>query len=61
MHDEVAYMLPAKVMAMTVIDLLWGEAEAAASIVRARTPLMTKEEYLALMRSLFSESVFPTN
>lgn len=56
---EVAYILPAKVMAMTIIDLLWEKAEIAASIVREHTPLMTKDEYLALMRSLFSESTFP--
>ena len=57
--DEVAYILPAKVMAMTVIDLLWGEAETAADIVRTNTPVMTKDEYLAFMRSMNSESLFP--
>jgi len=59
--EEVAYILPAKVMAMTVIDLLWGEAETAVRVIRDHTPLMTKQEYLAFMRSLFSESVFPTS
>ena len=57
--DEVAYILPAKVMAMTVIDLLWGEAAIAADIVRNHTPVLTKEEYLAFMRGMNSESVFP--
>ncbi|MFH1929743.1 MAG: amidohydrolase, partial [Chloroflexota bacterium] len=58
--DEVAYILPAKVMAMTVIDLLWGEAATAADIVRTNTPVMTKDEYLAFMRSMNSESLFPS-
>ena len=57
--EEAAYILPAKAMAMTVVDLLWNGAETAASMARDHAPLMTKEEYLALMRSLFSESTFP--
>ncbi len=57
--DEIAYILLAKVMAMTVIDLLWGEAEVAAGILRNHTPGMTKDEYLAFMRGMYSESLFP--
>jgi len=57
--DEIAYILPAKVMAMTVIDLLWREAETAADILRSHTAVMTKKEYLSLMRGMNSESLFP--
>lgn len=43
-----AYVAPAKLMAMTVIDLLAEGAEAALEIKKVCPPLMTKEEYLAL-------------
>ncbi|MBO7763178.1 MAG: amidohydrolase [Clostridia bacterium] len=42
-----AYVLPAKLMAMTVIDLLADGAEGALAIKREFIPKMTKEEYLA--------------
>ena len=58
--NEVAYILPAKVMAMTVIDLLWEHARIAENILDDYSPLMTKEEYLSFMRNLFGESVFPS-
>ena len=58
--EDIAYVLPAKIMAMTAIDLLFGGAETAAHIMQAHAPLMTKEEYLTFMRSLFSETLFPT-
>ncbi len=45
-----AYVLPAKLMAMTVIDLLAGGAAQAHQILDDFTPQMTKDEYLAFMR-----------
>jgi amidohydrolase len=45
-----AYILPAKLMAMTVIDLLAGNAETAREILDTTTPPMTKDEYLTFMR-----------
>jgi metal-dependent amidase/aminoacylase/carboxypeptidase family protein len=45
-----AYILPAKLMAMTVIDLLAGGAGGARAILDAYTPAMTKDEYLTFMR-----------
>lgn len=45
-----AYILPAKLMAMTVIDLLATDASRARSIIDGFEPLMTKEEYLTFMR-----------
>lgn len=55
---EAAYLGPAKLMAMTVIDLLYGEAELARDVLAKAKPLMTKEEYLSFMRRVFSEEVF---
>jgi amidohydrolase len=49
---EMAYVMPAKAMAMTVIDLLYGGAKEALCIRDAFTPLFTKESYLELLRSL---------
>lgn len=43
---EMAYVLPAKAMAMTVIDLLWNDAEEAKRIKATTTPKMSKESYL---------------
>lgn len=45
-----AYVLPAKLMAMTVIDLLAGGATTAKHILDSTKPLMTKDEYLTFMR-----------
>ena len=44
---QAAYIQPAKLMAMTVIDLLADGAEGALAIKRDFIPKMTKEEYLA--------------
>ncbi len=56
--EEIAYVLLAKVLAMTVIDLLWDNAAAAKGMVEHHVPRMTKEEYLGLLRGLFRESTF---
>ncbi len=56
--EEIAYILLAKAMAMTVVDLLWGNAGTAKGILGAYTPKMTKEEYLELLRGLFQEQEF---
>ena len=52
---EAAYIKTAQAMAMTVIDLLYGEAEAAQEIIVAEKPLLTKEEYLSFLDSFSSE------
>lgn len=57
--NEVAHILPAKVMAMTVIDLLWGRAAMATDVIRNHVSVMTKEEYLTFMLEMCGESVFP--
>ena len=43
---ELAYIIPAKCLAMTVIDLLYNGAEIGRVIKDDFTPLMTKEQYL---------------
>jgi amidohydrolase len=48
-----AYVTPAKLLAMTAIDLLWGEAAAARAVLDAFEPAMTKDAYLAMQRGLF--------
>jgi amidohydrolase len=47
------YVTPAKLLAMTAIDLLYGDAAPASEILAAFEPAMTKEAYLAFQRGLF--------
>lgn len=51
---EAACILPAKLMAMTVIDLLSEGASAARRIQQSFRPVFTKTEYLALLDKYFS-------
>lgn len=53
-----AYVLPAKLMAMTVIDLLAAGAQGATKILDDYEPLMSKDEYLEFMRSNAREELF---
>jgi amidohydrolase len=46
---ELAFILPAKVMAMTVIDLLSRGAETARRVKSSYTPKMSKQDYLNFM------------
>ena len=55
---EAAYLGPAKMMAMTVVDLLCDDAATGKDVIAKHKPLMTKEQYLAFMRSLFRETVY---
>ncbi len=50
---DAACIIPAKIMAMTVIDLLSGQAEQAQTILKDFTPLLTKEEYIQLINSYY--------
>jgi len=49
---EAAVIYPAKVMAMTVIDLLFGGAEEAKRVIREFKPEMTTDEYLAFLQKV---------
>ncbi|HEY3912773.1 MAG TPA: amidohydrolase [Stellaceae bacterium] len=52
-EPEHAYLTPAKLLAMTAIDLLHGDAAPAKQIVAGFEPVMTKDSYLAFERGLF--------
>jgi hypothetical protein len=50
-----AYLTPAKLLAMTAIDLLYDEAAQARQIIGDFKPAMSKSEYLAFARGLFKK------
>ena len=47
--EELAYIIPAKAMAMTLIDLLYDDAKTAKNIIKGFTPKFTKDSYLDFM------------
>jgi len=51
---EMACVIPAKVMAMTVIDLLGNKASLARKVLAEFKPAMTREQHDAYLRSLWS-------
>jgi amidohydrolase len=55
---EQAVLAPAKAMAMSVIDLLAGDAAHAKEVLAKSPPTMTKAQYLALQDSRFVEEVY---
>jgi amidohydrolase len=55
---ELGLIIPAKAMAMTVIDLLADGAAKGKEILAKSTPPFTKEKYLALMESLLKEEEY---
>lgn len=52
---DMAYIVPAKAMAMTVIDLLYDDAALGLEIKEEFKPTMTKESYLAMWESLLGD------
>lgn len=50
--EETAYIMPAKAMALTVIDLLYNDSENANKILENFEATMTKEEYLEFLESV---------
>jgi amidohydrolase len=55
---ETAAVIPAKLMAMTIIDLLANGAETGKKVIAEHTPAMTKQQYLELLRGLESERTY---
>ena len=49
--EEYAYLMPAKSLALTVVDLLYDNAKKGKEILEDFKPAMTKEEYLKFMES----------
>jgi metal-dependent amidase/aminoacylase/carboxypeptidase family protein len=52
------YLTPAKLLAMTAIDLLYDDAAAARDILAKFAPAMTKEAYLAFQRGLYRTETY---
>jgi hypothetical protein len=50
-----AYLTPAKLLAMTAIDLLYDDGARAREIIGEFRPAMTKDEYLSFARGLFKK------
>ncbi|MBP2028750.1 metal-dependent amidase/aminoacylase/carboxypeptidase family protein [Acetoanaerobium pronyense] len=59
--EEKAYIIPAKAMALTVVDLLFDDGKCAKEILENFTPAMTKESYLSFMESLDKVENFDGN
>lgn len=57
---ERAYIDSAKLLAMTAVDLLYGDATTGTEAAALDTP-MTKPEYLAAMEAFFATTEFPGN
>jgi amidohydrolase len=55
---QLAYLGPAKALAMTAVDLLWGDAEAARGILSRTKPRMTRAEYLTFQRGITQRVLF---
>jgi amidohydrolase len=53
-----AYVEPAKQLALMAIDMLWGNAETARDILKTWKPRMTKAEYLAFQRGVARQELF---
>jgi amidohydrolase len=49
---KLAYVEPAKQLALMAVDLLWGDADVARRIVREHTPLMSRDAYLKFQRGI---------
>ncbi len=47
--EELAYITPAKTMAMTIIDLLYDDAKKAKEVINNHEAVLTKNEYLELL------------
>jgi amidohydrolase len=55
---DTAAVVPAKCMAMTIVDLLANGAERGRRVLGEHKPKMTKDEYLRLLRSLSGQQRF---
>ncbi|WP_423363327.1 amidohydrolase [Mycoplasma sp. P36-A1] len=49
--EDIAYIAPAKAMALTVVDLLFDDAKEAKTILKDFKPVMNKKEYLDFMQT----------
>lgn len=56
--DELAYIVTAKIFALSAYHMLRGGADAAKKIVKEYKPVFTKEEYIAYMDSFMKTETF---
>ena len=56
--EEMAYIIPAKIQALTAIDLLYDNAQEAKKIILDFKPKFTKKEYLDLLDSFFYKTLW---
>ena len=55
---EMAYLAPAKVLALMAVDLLYGNAEKGLEIIAQHHTLMSKEEYLSYQNRIFQKEIY---
>ena len=55
---KLAYVEPAKQLALMAVDMLWGNAEAARDVLSTWKPRMTKDEYLSFQRGVARTELF---
>jgi hypothetical protein len=55
---QMAYLAPAKALALMAVDLLYGHAEKAKEIMTRHKPIMSKAEYLAYQNRIFQTEIF---
>src|SRR6266446_8612794 len=55
---KVAYVEPAKQLALMAVDLLWGDADGARDILKTWKPRMTREAYLSFQRSISKTELY---
>jgi metal-dependent amidase/aminoacylase/carboxypeptidase family protein len=55
---EMAYLAPAKALALMAVDLLYDNAENAKGIQARHKPIMTKEQYLAYQNRIFQKEIY---
>ncbi|MGI6620490.1 MAG: amidohydrolase [Bacillota bacterium] len=53
---DTAYVLPAKLLALTAVDVLWDDAALGREIIDNFKPLMTKQEYMDVWEQLIRDS-----
>jgi len=58
-NPETAFLLPAKALAMTIVDLLWNNGEAAEKILSNFNPTMSKDQYMAWLKKTEHKTVIP--
>ncbi len=57
-NEELAYIVPAKTMALTIVDLLFQDAHLAKKIIDNFVPKMDKKEYLSFMEARDTVELF---